>query len=190
MRKVNALIRISLDSGRPQDEYFFRTLCNNEKDNLVCYENKVRNLRILASDQSIHLAVQSVVHMKNRISIFQIPDLLKEFGISKWYLQRFIPSHEMANNSRLNISYNQYDSITSKLRAVCQKKNIQCITKKDKRHNSVYLLIGNGELYTQSEKPGEKIYVGNLRNNDRYFDYVSAPDHFERYYSDPKLLTQ
>jgi hypothetical protein len=107
---------------------------------------------------------------------------LAEFSIKQWYLQRFIPSRIVANKN-FEVNDAKYDEAISGLIRKCHEKNIECIAKKDRRHNCVVLLVGNGLLYTQGEKPRQKILLGTIDDSEiRYFDYVSSADHAERYY--------
>ena len=69
-----------------------------------------------------------------------------------------------------------------KLKRDCKEKNIECFTKKDLRHNSVVLLVGDGFLYTQGQKPGQKVLLGTIGSDIQYFQIISRADHAERYY--------
>jgi len=42
--------------------------------------------------------------------------------------------------------------------------------------------MADGVLYTQGAAPGVKVPLGNIRQDIKYFDYVSAVDHACRYY--------
>jgi hypothetical protein len=44
------------------------------------------------------------------------------------------------------------------------------------------MLVGDGFLYTQGEKPRQKIPLGRIGSDIRYFEYISSADHAERYY--------
>jgi len=184
--KTHTLIRVSWDSIRPQDEICLRhkkrdTLRNREINKRYYYK-KVEMIKSLRS-QSIDVAVQTVVHKKNLNSIIEMPSLLHEYSIKQWYIQRLIPSHLIADKGSFRISDSEYNKIITKLVQKCSEKEIECITKKDRRHNCVFLLVGNGLLYTQGEKLRQKILLGNIRSTKiRYFYYVSSSEHSVRYY--------
>ncbi|MFC1902595.1 radical SAM protein [Chloroflexota bacterium] len=182
----DVLVRVSWDSGRPQDEIHFRQAKKKKGDSsrihFDYYYKKIETIRYFSS-RGINVAVQSVLSSKNVISITEMPAKLSELGIKKWYIQRFIPSHRMAKEDNIDITAGLYEHIVANLAAKCLKMNIECVVKKDRRHNSVFLLLGEGDLYTQGEKPRQKIFVGSIKENlPRYFDYVSCSDHADRYY--------
>ena len=181
--KTETLLRISLDSLRPQDEIYFRHARlpspHNTKINLELYKRKFEIIGRLRRQTNINIAIQSVIHSKNARSIFNVPDLLDKYSITTWYIQRFIPSYKASD---VKFGNEKYYEIVNKLSDLCSQRGIKCIIKKDRRHNSVFLLVGDGLLYTQGEKPGEKILLGSIWKQVRYFDYVSSADHAERYY--------
>ncbi len=184
--KKDVLVRVSLDSLRPQDEIYLRQVMPNTSEknksiNKNYYEKTFKVIRELKA-KGIKIAIQSVLYKKNILTIQRIPDILSEFSIDQWYIQRLIPSYKIKNRSNLLLGSDQYNKITNTLIKKCESANIKCIVKRDKRHNSVFLLVGNGLLYTQGEQPGQKILLGNIASQINYFDYVSAPDHADRYY--------
>jgi MoaA/NifB/PqqE/SkfB family radical SAM enzyme len=184
IRDTSTLVRVSLDSTRSYDETYFRRVKSNvrphEKINLEYYHRKLDIIRRLRSS-GVKVAVQTVVQKKNIISILDMPKALRELSISQWYLQRFIPSYKAASRN-LEVSNDEYSEVTAKLIKKCHEADIECITKKDRRHNCVVLLVGNGVLYTQGEKPRQKIRLGTIDDKIRYFEYISSADHAERYY--------
>jgi len=180
----NVLIRVSWDSVRPQDEIYLRRVKPNAKLNdRINLEYYYRKLNILErlENAGIKVAVQSVIHKWNMQSIENMPKALHAFSICQWYLQRFIPSFNYSD-WKYEVSKSKYNEITTKLSKICHEYNITCVTKKDRRHNCVFLLIGKGVLYTQSENPGQKIRLGTIDSEISWFDYVSSADHMERYY--------
>ena len=182
--KANALVRISWDSGRSFDEIYFRhakaITKKNKQINSEFFYKKIETIGRFRK-AGINIAIQSVIQRKNLTSILDMPAKLREFGIDQWYIQRFIPSH-LATHKNFEVSNLEYDQVIAKLSKKCQETNIECITKKDRRHNCVILLTGEGVLYTQGDKPGEKVQLGTINSEIRYFDYVSSADHSERYY--------
>ena len=182
--KTNTLLRVSWDSTRSYDEIYFRQAKPNSKQNeainLEHYHRKIDIIQRLRS-AGIKVAVQSVIHKVNLGSIVNMPAVLRELSLSQWYIQRFIPSYK-ATSQNFEASNTQYDKVTAKLTKRCHKANIECIIKKDRRHNSVVLLVGDGLLYTQGEKPGQKLRLGTIDSDISYFEYISSADHAERYY--------
>jgi len=184
--KTNTLIRVSWDSVRSYDEIYFRqvktNIPQNRDINNKYYQMKIDTIKRLRS-AGVDVAVQSVIHKKNRDSIVRMPVMLTKLSIKQWYIQRFIPSYK-ATDKKFGVSSEDYDEATTKLIKECKKAGIECITKKDKRHNSVVLLVGDGLLFTQGEKPGQKIPLGTIYSDGdiRYFEYISSADHAERYY--------
>ncbi len=183
IREVGALIRVSWDSVRPQDEIHFRRVGKTKRENgkmeLEYYWKKIDNVKYLKS-KGLNVAVQTVIHRINLNSVLRMPDALNELGVKQWYIQRFIPSYKAAEEGNLDIP--TYEVVIANLKKQCQKLAIECIAKKDKRHNSVFLLVGDGLIYTQGEKPRQKIEIGSIKHGIRYFDYVSCSDHSDRYY--------
>jgi MoaA/NifB/PqqE/SkfB family radical SAM enzyme len=185
---TNALVRISWDSTRSYDEAYFRRAKPNTKPddeiNLEYYHKKIDTIRRLRN-AGVNVAVQTVVqkrHLKNLYSIIDMPRMLRELSVSQWFLQRFIPSYK-ATSKGFEVSNEEYDKVTAKLIKKCREEKIECITKKDRRHNCVVLLVGNGFLYTQGQRPRQKIPLGTIDDPEiRYFDYISSADHAERYY--------
>jgi MoaA/NifB/PqqE/SkfB family radical SAM enzyme len=181
---TRALVRISWDSTRSYDETYFRRVKPNTKPNeeinLEYYHRKIDLIRRLRN-AGVNVAVQTVVQKRNLISILDMPRALHELSVSQWYLQRFIPSYKAASKN-FEVSNDKYDEVSAKLIKRCHEANVDCITKKDRRHNCVVLLVGDGVLYTQGEKPREKIRLGTIDDEIRYFEYISSADHAERYY--------
>lgn len=183
--ETDTLVRISWDSCRPQDEIYFRQVKKKKGEghniDLDYFNKKLEMVKYFRS-KGINVAIQSVLHKKNISSITEMPTVLSELHIKKWYIQRYIPSYKVANDKNLDITTSNYENVVASLDEKCHKVNIECIAKKDRRHNSVFLLVGEGALYTQGEKPGQKIPLGSYKNRISYFDYVSCSDHCERYY--------
>lgn len=192
--KNEILVRVSWDSVRPQDEIYFRQVKKDmgqyinmgQDPNMVYYMKKIGMINDFRS-KGINVAIQSVLHIRNLTSINEMPILLSDLKIKKWYIQRFIPSYKVANERNLDIPTNKYEIAVTNLSERCRPLNIEFIAKKDRRHNSVFLLVGDGIIYTQDEKPGQKIPLGSYKdfedlNDHKYFEYVSRSDHSERYY--------
>lgn len=184
IRKTNTLVRISWDSVRSYDEVRLRHVKpdtkRNRSLNLEYFHRKVEMIKYL-QNAGVDVAIQSVVNKQNRDSIFDMPAMLRNFSIKQWYIQRFIPSHK-ATSQQFEVDSIEYAEINSRLIKKCREVSIECITKKDRRHNCVVLLVGDGLLYTQGEKLGQKLLLGTIDSDIRYFDYISSADHAERYY--------
>lgn len=182
--KKNVLVRISLDSIRVQDEISLRHFPGSKEKNEEIYHKKIELTSKLKS-LGIDVAVQSVLHKINQTSIQQIPEKLKELLINKWYIQRLIPTKKIIGERRFFLQNIEYEKIVDKLENKCRFLDILCFTKKDRRHNCVFLLVGDGRIYTQSEKISIKLYLGEMRHITDYFQYVSASEHSMRYYDIP-----
>ncbi|MCW3985148.1 MAG: radical SAM protein [Candidatus Bathyarchaeota archaeon] len=184
IHESHVLVRISCDAARSGDEIHYRHLKpysqRNMKENLEYYNKKIDMMEHMRSE-GVNVAIQSVAINQNRISLENMPSLLKKYSINHWYIQRFIPSYK-AIGRKLGFSNVGYDQLIEDLTERCNKMNIEFVTKKDRRHNCVVLLVGDGILYTQGEKPGQKLTIGTIHSKTRYFDYISSADHAERYY--------
>ena len=183
---TDTLVRVSWDAIRPQDETYFRKAKSHAKVmtdlDKEYYYSKFKTIDILRSE-GVKVAAQSVIHKHNIDTIIDMPEKITDLKIKKWYIQRYIPAHLVAGNRTLDISTNDYENKISELIKKCSQMNIECIAKKDRRHNSVFLLVGDGDLYTQGELPGMKIRLGKIETDMSYFLYVSSSDHSERYYA-------
>lgn len=184
LHDTNTLVRVSWDAVRSYEETIFRRVKSNtnikDEINKEYFQSKFKLIRRL-QESDINIAAQSVLSRENRASIKDMPIALHKYKLKKWYIQRFIPSY-MRTDKKYEVSKSEYEEITTELINICQEYNIECITKKDQRHNCVVLLVGKGILYTQGQKPGQKIRLGTIDSDIRYFDFISSADHSERYY--------
>jgi MoaA/NifB/PqqE/SkfB family radical SAM enzyme len=187
--KTNTLVRISWDAVRPQSEMYFRHLKHltkrNYQENYEWYKKKQDIIQRFLSS-GVNIAIQSVIHKKNLDAILAMPKVLHKFSINQWYIQRFIPSHKATRKS-FEVDSITYEHIAQLLIEECRDLDIDCITKKDRRHNCIVQLIGDGLLYTQGEKPGQKLPLGRIDSDIEYFQYISSADHAERYYGNSQL---
>lgn len=178
--KKDVLVRVSWDIPNPKVEAKLRKYPKKYYSNDVeCMSAKQDVIKWLLK-HNVKLAVQSVVHMYNfhDNNFINFPYKLNQYGIRNWYIQRFIPSYYM---KKIKFDLKEYEESIYAVTKVAKKLGIKCHLKKDKRHNSVFLLVKDGDLYTQSDKkPGKKIHLGKIEEVD-YFTYVSAPDHTARY---------
>lgn len=177
----NILLRVSMDSINPNEEISLRKINNDVDENLKAYYAKLRNIKLLQSE-GITVTIQSVLSLINRRSILGVPKFLAKETIKNWHVQRFIPSHKTIEPEKYSLDDDDYQKLVRIIQEKCKKLGIKFFGKMDKRHNSVFLLVGDGELYTQGNKPGQKIHLGNIYSDIRYFDYVSSSDHSARYY--------
>ena len=143
-KAVNALIRVSWDSTNVYEEIKLRHFIPNSKKNRGTnnryYEQKINMIRRLI-DAGLNVGVQSVLHKANLNGIARLPDKLKALSIKKWYIQRFIPAHKAISKS-LELPQNRYDLIVNDLELISRSMNIDCVAKKDRRHNCVVMLVG------------------------------------------------
>lgn len=179
-KEKDVLVRVSWDIPSPKEEAILRAYPKSAyKSDLEYLKDKEKIIKYFLKNE-IKVAIQSVMHKYNykNNNFYDFPYKLRQLGIEKWYVQRFIPSYK---NKKDAFDSNEYEVRISKIINICKEANIECYSKRDRRHNSVFLLVRDGELYTQSdERAGEKIYLGKIEEID-YFEYVSAPDHSARY---------
>lgn len=183
LKKRKVMLRVSMDSVRPEEEIKFRRALHGRKvDSLSAYSAKMDNIERFLS-AGVNTAVQTVVWHTNPKPLYQMIDWLAENGIKRWYLQRLIPSYKLKKPGPRFVLEDQeyYESVTN-IAAKARAAGIECIAKMDLRHNSVFLLTADGALYTQGASPGQKIRLGTIRDDIEYFDYVSPADHAWRYY--------
>jgi MoaA/NifB/PqqE/SkfB family radical SAM enzyme len=180
IKRKDVLVRVSWDIPHPKEEVKLRKYPKNlYKDALECMIQKERFIKNLMKE-GVSVSIQTVLHKYNfnNNNFFQFPYKLKQLGVKDWFIQRFIPSHKAKN---IDLSIQEYNNRINAVSKIAKKLKINCHHKKDKRHNSVFLLVKDGDLYTQSdEKPGQKDRLGKIGRVD-YFAYVSAPDHAARY---------
>lgn len=183
MVEKDVLVRVSWDTARRKDELRLRRRNGTTKENELLYDMKVDAIPKLKA-LGLNVAVQTVVHGVNvdDYSFRHLPDKLREMCVRQWYLQRMIPSCAVAEMPSYMLSTTRYFEATQELVAHCQSIGIDCIAKADRRHNSVFLVVGDGLLYTQGNLPGQKILLGPVWRERGYFDYVSGADHADRYY--------
>lgn len=184
------LVRVSLDSLRFADEVSLR-MKGPQKSNHEHALNKeayMQKIDLIPKLQAfgIHVAIQSVLHKKNSASIKEIPKKLKEWSIDKWFVQRLIPTQGLVKDQHyamFHLDNKAYESTLNSIEAASREYGITCFTKRDRRHNCVFLMVGEGEIYTQSDKSGVKVPIGRIGEEKReYFAYVSNADHSLRYY--------
>lgn len=185
-QRKNVLIRVSWDIPNPKKEYKLRKYPYKMYENKDMYINEKINLIRYLIANGIKIAIQSVLHGQNcndPTFYRSFPEKLKELGVDRWYIQRFIPSYKRVDDEKYFISIDKYNKLTKRLIRESNKYNIKCCTKKDRRHNSVFLLVKEGKIYTQSDdKPGEKICLGEIGEIKHYFEFVSSSEHSVRYY--------
>ena len=183
LQKKRAMVRISWDIPDPTAECHLRRytsgMYQNDVDYMLAKESIIEEL----IRKKVTVSVQSVLHLRNYLnsSMLMFPKKLRALGIKKWYIQRYIPSYK--TRGKYSLSYRKYEKAIKRLTKLAEKENIECITKLDRRHNSVFLLVKDGQLYTQSDEiAGNKVPLGKIGKISNFFEYVSAPDHSARYY--------
>lgn len=190
IKKKDVLVRISWDTLNPNDEVKLRSFPKGYFESNQHYINsKITTLKRL-KENGVSVAIQTVISgiNCNGNTLNKFPKMLKSLNIDKWYLQRFIPSHKVKDRESLSPSITTYEKITNQLNAICKKNGIFCYSKRDKRHNSVFLLNQDGQLFTQDDDiPGRKICLGSFENVVNYFETVSHSDHSDRYFAGIKI---
>ncbi len=187
--RKKVLVRVSLDSFRIQDEATLRMKRPKKHawSDEVTKEAYKQKLSLIArlKKAGIHVAIQSVLHQHNMDSILYIPEKLQSWAIDKWFIQRLIPTKSLLDETRYFMEERQYQKVLRGIETVSSKYGIKCFAKKDRRHNCVYLMVGHGEIYTQSDRAGIKIPLGKIGDIEDYFEYVSNSEHAARYYDIP-----
>lgn len=183
LKRKKIMLRVSMDSVNPSEEtQMRRSQRGSGMDSRHSYQAKIDNISQFISS-GINTSIQTVVWRKSEESLYQMIDWLSENGIRRWYLQRLIPSNRLKTPPpRYAVSPKDYYPLVEKVAKKAALAGIECVPKMDLRHNSVFLLIADGVLYTQGAEPGQKIRLGSIREPIDYFDYVSAADHASRYY--------
>jgi len=183
LKKNRVMLRVSLDSIRPEEEIELRGVPKGQDlDARSAYFAKLTNIERFLS-AGVNTSVQTVVWRKNAEPLYQMIDWLSANGIKQWYLQRLIPSYRFKDPpTRFALKPEDYYSRVADIAAKARREGVECIPKMDLRHNSVFLLTADGALYTQGAAPGQKVRLGTIREEIEYFDYVSAADHACRYY--------
>lgn len=185
-RERRVMIRVSMDALLPREESKRRHAAKGSKmDDRSAHAVKLDNIKRFIS-AGIFTAVQTVVWQPTPEPLYPMVEWLSTVGIKRWYLQRLIPSHRFKHPGRREaLATNKYYGVVDRIVSEARSAGIECVAKKDLRHNSVFLLTGEGALYTQGNKqahPGQKVRLGTIRDKIGYFDYVSAADHACRYY--------
>ena len=183
LRSRKAMVRISLDSIRCEDELHLRYYPGSRSYNEDVFDKKLKLVPSLRK-AGIKVAIQSVLHKMNQVSIEKIPDKLIQWGVGHWFIQRLIPNNEFASRKMFQLKTDKYELMLDKFKETSGRLGIRCVAKKDRRHNCVFLLVGDGEIYTQGEKEGVKLRLGRIGKIPEYdyFQYVSASEHSARYY--------
>lgn len=182
LKRKNVLLRISFDSTRPQDEWNVRIAKGGKLATQKLYEKKLSVIQALRV-KGLKVAIQSVLHGKNQVSILDMPKLLSKWSIKQWYVQRFIPSYKLKDDTRFSLEIHEYERVVHRLEGKAAERGIFCLTKKDRRHNCVFLLAGDGKMFTQGDRPGEKVFIGELGDIVNHFALVSSSEHSMRYYT-------
>ena len=185
LREKQAMLRVSWDSPSPNIECELRKYRSGMYSSDESYmEHKEELIRILLGE-GLTVAAQTVLHGRNSTDRHlpkRLPRKMKELGVNSWYVQRYIPSYKKKNASRYLLGIDAYEKALARIRRAATKLGIACHTKKDRRHNSVFLLAEDGQLFTQSDtRPGEKVCLGNIAHIENYFEFVSQSEHSVRY---------
>lgn len=182
IKKKDILVRISQDSVNPNIEISYRKISNDKIENYNLFMKKIENIKWFKS-KGIPIAIQTVLSKKNEMAILDMPKFLSNVNIKKWYIQRLILSHNVTDENK-SLREKDYIDTLNKIKRKCDRMGIEFYSKKEKRHNSVFLLTGNGQIFTQGEKPKQKVWLGSIKSSLDYFSYVSSSDHSIRYYGD------
>ena len=185
----NILLRISLDSSVPKHESNLRVLPNdkNKRKSKSAYYRKIDILEELIKN-NVRVSIQSVLYKKNIDSIFNLMDYIKDRNINSWYIQRLIPTYKLKPTGKRGkdepffLEAEVYEDIIAKLKSLSKECSVECITKKDRRHNCVFIMINSGLIYTTSDTGYQRVFIGKIGEINNYFELVSASEHSVRYY--------
>lgn len=189
LRKKDVMVRVSWDSPHPLIESQLRAYPKGMYKSNVEYIEKKQDLIKRLIDKGLKVSVQSVMHKKNyrENNFYSLPVKFKELGINRWYIQRYIPTGFFKDDNKYTLTIDDYLTSISNLTKKTKAIGIDCYAKQDRRHNSVFLLVKDGAVYTQSDdKPGEKVYLGKIDEVKQYFEFVSSSEHTVRYIDYPK----
>jgi molybdenum cofactor biosynthesis enzyme MoaA len=184
LREHDVMVRVSMDSTSSAEEVYLRRAPGGGRDaSLWCYHDKLRRIEWFV-DSGLFTTVQTVVWRKNTEAVMKMADWLAERHVRQWYLQRLIETNrfQRRDHARGWMTPEQYIDTVSEIQRGSSQAGVECIAKKDLRHDSVFLLTGRGLLFTQGVAPGEKVRLGTVLDHIDYFDRVSAADHAARYY--------
>jgi len=185
-RDKDVLFRVSLDSTRPEEEVSLRG-SRKKKDSKKAYFLKLLNIQKLLKSNS-PVTIQTVLHKTNSASMEFLLHQIKDWGIASWYIQRLIPTKNLPKakgrkKEKFYLENDVYEDRLNKIQFLSEKVGLSCITKKDRRHNCVFIMVGDGDIFTSSDRDGERIFLGKIGEIRNYFEYVSASEHSSRYYS-------
>lgn len=189
-QKKHVMVRVSWDLPIPAEECKLRQYPTGMFSTTQEYMDSKEKLIKYYFVNQLPVAIQTVITNDNytNSNLFKFSKKLAQLGVKKWYLQRFIPSHHLKDSKKYLIDSKDYEWTVKKISIAAKKDGIECITKLDRRHNSVFLLVKDGDLYTQSEhKTGGKVYLGKLGKIKHFFEFVSSPDHSVRYCPNAKI---
>lgn len=188
-KKKNVLFRISFDSPILSHELKLRVFKNDIEKSKMSYYQKLEMIEDLSND-GFNVSIQSVLYKKNKDSIERIMYQLKDLDIRSWYIQRLIPTNKLKPTGKRGkdepyfLESEVYEEILSKLENKSKSLGIKCITKRDRRHNCVFIMVNSGLIYTSSEQGNGRVLLGKMCEIENYFEFVSSSEHSARYYSD------
>jgi MoaA/NifB/PqqE/SkfB family radical SAM enzyme len=180
-RESNVLLRVSLDSIRPGSEIALRLASGGKKKSEEMYFQKINNIKSFVQ-AGVRVAIQTVLHKQNSLEIDKIPEKLQTWNINKWFVQRLIPTESMRHTDYYTLDRDQYELLANALPRKSTEFGVSCITKKDRRHNCVFLMVYDGKLYTSSDNSEERIFLGYINTLTDFFAFVSSSEHSARYY--------
>ncbi len=192
LRTKDVLVRVSWDHPDAEKEYELKKPGGRRGKTLDQHlESKLNIIRALVS-KGVIVGIQSVMHGRNwnDDDFYSLPARMKELGVTSWYVQRFIPSHNKKKDKKYLLAIEDYQTGVERAHREASRCSIRCITKLDEKHNSVFILTAGKKLFTQSDEiPGEKVYLGRIGKTTSYFESVSVSDHLARYGLPKKVST-
>lgn len=133
------------------------------RDNLVDEQKEIINLTL---KYNIPLCVNTVLGSYNINSIERIWDLIAQYqNIVKWQIFQFMPIGPLGskNQDMFNISNEEFDEITTKIKKKSIGSHIKIEAKSISKRINKYLIIdSDGDIWLP-EKSEERVIIGNIR---------------------------
>ncbi len=184
--KKRVLVRVSIDAVNPNTEIKLRRRGDSVAENRSLYEKKTNLIRKLVKS-GVPVAAQSVLYKTNFRSLLWLPEKLKSWSVNRWYVQKFVTTNGAGKDKDFILGNDRYEKYLTRLEKKAKDLKIVFFGKKDRRDNSVFLLTGDSQVFTQCEETKKKENIGRLGEIRDYFEFVSRSEHSTRYYDVPRV---
>ncbi len=199
-KKYNVVVRVSLDSPRPDVNDRLRCVRKNEMN--VLGKKRVSSLQkalaalCLCLDESVPVAVQTVATYKTIHDLPALGDRLYKLGVRFWrvHIVALSPDNSMNKefNRKLRVPMKSRDHTLSeviKLRRRWDGMDFQLVD--DTSRDAVIIVATDGEYLTESNTGHGKIVIDTnspkAPSLDHIFNIVSPDHHAWRYLGDPSI---